>query len=379
MIEQNTISGFGGAGIRLSRYDASDGAGTVVIRQNTLTGNETGVLLEDVIVPGTALHFNRIVGNATGVENTTGSSFDAENNWWGCNGGPGESGCDTISSDVDADPWLLLGLTADPLTLSSGSTSTLQASLRQNSDDVDTSASGYLPDGVPAVFTATLGTVSPAQVDIAQSLAESLFTAGTVDGDAVVSATVDNQTVFLTLTVKESEFKVYLPLAVNNHVAAADLVVKSVAVVDDDIQIVIKNEGSAAVESDFWVDLYVNPDSVPTAVNQTWQKVGTQGAAWGVTDSLDAGEIITLTTNDLYYDPTESNFVGGVSSNAVLYAQVDSANVETTYGSVLELHEIQDAVYNNIVGPVNAASGFSGVYEETKTSRKVAAGLPTRP
>jgi hypothetical protein len=212
-----------------------------------------------------------------------------------------------------------------------------------------------------------------------QSLAESLFTAGTVGGDAAVSATVDNQTVFLTLTIEQSEFKVYLPLAVNNYVAASDLVVKSVSVVAGDIQVVIENQGSAAVDSDFWVDLYVNPDSIPTAANQTWQKVGLQGAAWGVTKSLAAGESITLTTNDLYYEPSESNLVGGIPAGAKLYAQVDSANVETTYGGVLELHEILNGVYNNIVGPVSAASGFSGVHEETKISRKTAAALPARP
>ncbi len=31
--------------------------------------------------------------------------LDAENNWWGCNEGPGEAGCDAVSGTVDYTPW----------------------------------------------------------------------------------------------------------------------------------------------------------------------------------------------------------------------------------------------------------------------------------
>ena len=32
-------------------------------------------------------------------------------------------------------------------------------------------------------------------------------------------------------------------------------------------QVVIKNQGNAAVVGEFWVDLYVNPNPVPTGIN----------------------------------------------------------------------------------------------------------------
>lgn len=59
------------------------------------------------------------------------------------------------------------------------------------------------------------------------------------------------------------------------------------------IQVVIQNQGDSPVpvnvENEFWVDVYLNPHPAPTAVNQTWPYLGTQGLVWGVTvDALPA-------------------------------------------------------------------------------------------
>jgi hypothetical protein len=107
---------------------------------------------------------------------------------------------------------------------------------------------------------------------------------------------------------------------------------------------------------DFWVDFYVNPNPVPTGVNQIWNDGrSTQGIVWGVTAPalpLESGDVMTLTIGDAYYWPSISNFSGSLPAGTPVYAQVDSANANTTYGAVLENHEIAGGTYNNIRGLV---------------------------
>ncbi len=71
----------------------------------------------------------------------------------------------------------------------------VDASLVFNSDAVDTSAGGSVPDGIQVAFGATLGGVSPIADQTVDGGASTVFTAGLVLGTAQVSATADNATV----------------------------------------------------------------------------------------------------------------------------------------------------------------------------------------
>ena len=182
-------------------------------------------------------------------------------------------------------------------------------------------------------------------------------------------------------------FKVYLPLVAWNSVAAPDLVVGRVAVSGATAQVVIKNQGNAAVVDEFWVDLYVNPNPVPTGVNQIWNDGRcTQGIVWGVTSSalpLKPGGTITLTYGDAYYQPTLSNW-GTIPVGTPIYAQADSANKNTTYGAVLETHEILGETYNNILGLVPSTlaeaedKSLSDLPSVDHDSYPISSGLPVR-
>jgi uncharacterized repeat protein (TIGR01451 family) len=179
---------------------------------------------------------------------------------------------------------------------------------------------------------------------------------------AIVTAT--NSVSVMTATTRAIViplYKIYMPMVMRNYASAPDLVVSSINVTSNTVQVVIKNQGPADVPVDvaheFWVDLYVNPHPVPTAVNDIWNDGrSTQGAVWGVTvgalPALRAGGSLTLTLRDAYYWPTLSNFPGGLPSGTPIYAQVDSAHTNSIYGAVLENHEITGLPYNNISGPV---------------------------
>ena len=65
------------------------------------------------------------------------------------------------------------------------------------------------------------------------------------------------------------------------------------------------NQGDAYVTDEFWVDVYINPDPAPTAVNQIWEDLADEGLVWGVTAGalpLAPGEAITLTVGGDHVD-----------------------------------------------------------------------------
>ena len=179
------------------------GPGTVVLaRENTIMANAIGVAIGfDSSDTTTAdLSFNRIVGNQDGVQNLASAGVAAQRNWWGCNDGPGFAGCDTIApgsgaGTVGADPWLVLSFAAQPNPAAIGCPTALVADLVMDSDSTDTSTLGNVPDGTPATFDGDdLGTPQPEVGETFGGFAQSYFVADGVPGLSEASATVDNQT-----------------------------------------------------------------------------------------------------------------------------------------------------------------------------------------
>jgi hypothetical protein len=143
-----------------------------------------------------------------------------------------------------------------------------------------------------------------------------------------------------------------------------DLAVKQIVATEAKIQVIIQNEGTAAVpaEQGFWVDLYIDPSAPPTQPNQIWNFLAEEGLVWGVDGDvlpMEPGEVITLTLGDALYWPDLSKFSGSLPADTPVYVQVDSANTESTYGGVLESHEAAGGPYNNVVGPVMARAGIA--------------------
>lgn len=123
-------------------------------------------------------------------------TLDATNNWWGCNAGPGNAGCDTVSGTVNVNPWLVLNVSASPTSIPSGGSSTITADLTKNSASQNTAGSGHIPDGTPIQFATDLGSLTITNTTLTNGLATTSLmatsNAGTVT--AHVSGTVDNQT-----------------------------------------------------------------------------------------------------------------------------------------------------------------------------------------
>jgi len=145
--------------------------------------------------PTAEVHFNRLITNEFGVGVNAPSPLNALNNWFGCNEGPGQPGCDATDGDPLIDPWLTLTITANPTTIQVFQDSAVESALIINSDAVDTSGDGLVPDAIPETFTATLGAVNPTSGGTVDGLVPTVFTAGGTEGTAIVTVTCDNETV----------------------------------------------------------------------------------------------------------------------------------------------------------------------------------------
>ncbi len=221
--------------------------------------------------------------------------------------------------------------------------------------------------------------------------------AGTPSGAVIANtATIGSDTAdpttpnTATATTTVGLHKLYLPAVYRDYAFAPDLIVSSLVVTSTGVQVVIKNQGDAAVtqviSNEFWVDLYVNPNPPPTGVNQVWKDGrSAHGIVWGVTVTalpLAPGGTLTLTVGGSYYGSDLSDMAWPLPVGTVIYVQVDSANTQTNTGGVLENHEITGLAYNNIA----QTASIAGVMGETGQAPVTEGGpsdlsehLPPRP
>ncbi len=209
-----------GANIGFQWISASAFSGNQPVRltSNTILDGATGVLVQSQGLAN--LSFNRIVGNsAAGLQNVDGIA-NAENNWWGCNYGPGAGGAGCTGTangtigTVDVDPWLKLTTSASPSTIGLGDNSAITSLLTTNSNNL-TPGGGAVPNGIPASFAGILGTVSPTNSTTTAGATGTTFTA-TAFGSGGVNTTIDNQVVNAPITITASCVSVSAPTNVTS-------------------------------------------------------------------------------------------------------------------------------------------------------------------
>lgn len=201
-ITDNHLEGVGGAGYAIDIFN--DGVEDVTITGNTMDPWMDGLFLRaGVDATAITINCNNIFGNTWGVYNLGNGVLDAENNWWGCNAGPGAAGCDPVSANVDTNPWLVLNISANPASIGvGGSTSTITADMTRNSDGVDTSGLGYIPDGTEINFATNRGSVGSLTTTktTTNGKAQATLTSSTTAGTATVTASAPPHTAGATAT-----------------------------------------------------------------------------------------------------------------------------------------------------------------------------------
>jgi len=118
---------------------------------------------------------------------------DLTYNWWGSNSNPSSQ----VSGSTSFNPWLVLGITATPASITSAQTSAVQINLTFDSDgNFHDPAFEHVPDNIPVTYAVTPGdgSVSIDSSGMVSGMSQTLFTSSST-GYAKVSAIVDNQTV----------------------------------------------------------------------------------------------------------------------------------------------------------------------------------------
>lgn len=207
-ISGNTLTGSPFRGVKLTGN--AQIPGSVAITGNDFSGNGVGVY-----VGVNALASGNVVlrGNDLSGENgdtagdgpdgvfddaSSGGAVDAADNWWGCNAGPGQTGC---SNAVGVTPgtWLVLGVSASPGSLFDGALSTVTADLTRDNTGADTSGSGTILDGTSIGFSTDAGTVSSSSAATSGGKA-SVALRSTSAGTAHVTATFGGQSASAAVT-----------------------------------------------------------------------------------------------------------------------------------------------------------------------------------
>jgi predicted outer membrane repeat protein len=155
------------------------------------------------------INFNRFYANVGPYEiyNTftnINDHLDARYNWWGSNLNPSNK----VSSNVDASPWLVLKVNANPRVIVHGAKSIITADLLHDSSGAYHSPTiGHIINGLTIKFGATLiiqsGTkfifhvenVTPNSSKTVNGTAKTTLITDSTKGNGLVTATLDKQSV----------------------------------------------------------------------------------------------------------------------------------------------------------------------------------------
>jgi autotransporter family porin len=236
--------------------------------------------------------------------------------------------------------------TAVPPTATPSNTATATATPSSTATPSNTATATAVPPTATPSSTATPSNTATATAVPPTATPSSTTTATAVPPTATSTPIVKPSA--SATTTPRSEYSVFLPVV--KQAGHADLVAKIELVPNKtsfaagepvEVQVIISNQGTAAAQG-FWVDLYINPSSPPSAVNQIWnERCGMTpcfGLAWQVEESLAPGQSMTLTSQKPLagFAIWPGWFAAGTSD---LYAYVDSFNPGNANGTVLESNE----------------------------------------
>jgi hypothetical protein len=208
-ITGNTLTGPMNVGFAIASFSGNTGNSTATLTGNTIVGATTGLQLidetnADAFVPQLTAHFNRIVSGTKAIDNPSNQTANLENNWWGCNNGPGGPGCGAVTGSAVSSPWFVVAAQAVPNSMTPGGTSNVSVDLTRNSDNIV--PAGTIPP-TPVSYNTTNGNMTPPTGTITSGAANSQFTS-TSANSANVTVTVDNQNLNLPITVTAPSFSI---------------------------------------------------------------------------------------------------------------------------------------------------------------------------
>ncbi|MBX3193883.1 MAG: hypothetical protein KF727_02135 [Microbacteriaceae bacterium] len=233
-IQGNTVTGFGANDfLAFVASNSSDGAaatriGKVTITGNTMIGDQSAANVTAVTIGGAVdeaiiednqfigltsgvvvqqvksqnpvsvtINRNSLFANVTGVSNSTTATVDASGNWWGCQLDPAvaATGCSTASNTgagaITTGPWVVTTASLSAPQVGEGGTLTVNASLDTLSDGTASNLPASFV-GLPVVWSATRGSITPAPGALGGALATSgTYHAPSTAGSDTITVQID--------------------------------------------------------------------------------------------------------------------------------------------------------------------------------------------
>ncbi len=162
-------------------------SGPQTITSNLVQGNDVGISLVDAPA---LLAANAILGNTTGVE---GAFANPGANWYGCNAGPGDTGCDTITGGYSEPDWLVFTMALGGCTVAEGEDLAVTAAITQTASGAPTST--HFVPALPITPISGTGVTPVVPTTTLVGGTATLQFVGSVVGPGSLSATAQNQVV----------------------------------------------------------------------------------------------------------------------------------------------------------------------------------------
>lgn len=199
--DANTVSGGSGTftgGALWLNGGALTVTGSVFTGSTASTGEGSAIAVSAGTLTGSS---NRVSGNAApAVRTTAGGTALLTRTWWGCAGGPGTTGCDSVAGGVATAPYLTFALAAAPASIvQPAQTTTVTATVTDSTGGAATPADLAVLAGVPITWAAsgvTGASVSPAGGSLSSGQVSTVLTSsrsGVVTVRATAGTTVTLQ------------------------------------------------------------------------------------------------------------------------------------------------------------------------------------------
>ena len=363
LISNNSAGRWGGG---VFAEEASPEVGTTITNTNILNNSAAasggGIFVgpdNPTGIDSLTISLSRIVGNistgTTGLGTGSPGAAVATNNWWGCNAGPGNTGCDGAGIGATTSPYAQFILSATPpTTITLGSSISLLITLNTNSSSQSISPFPAVETNYPYTFSVSGVTATlPSSGTFNATGSGTATLTPTSTGSGTVSAKFDNQTESLNFTVNAA---VPASVTINNGGGIQSATILTGFATP--LSVTVKDAASAPIPN-YTVAFTASPGSN----GQSGAFSNSAGTIMVTTGSSGVANAGIFTANSIAGSYTVTATAGSVSATFILTNTPGvPANIALTSGSG-QSAAIHTAFTNPLIATVTDAGGnlLSGV------------------
>ncbi len=303
-------------------------------------------------------HYNVYLGTSSS-DNTV----NLLNNWWGTNDNPKDQIFGNNITSKCYNPWLVLSIITSKSAIYANQSTSITANLIMDCNGTNTlkKYAMYVPDLIPVHFEAILGSLEHEFWFTYRGASNNRFYADAGSGIATVNATVDNQTVNITITVNPSADIQVIKTVNNTRPNVGDFVTFTVEVINNgpdnatNIQVTDKFPGSFLLISTTVTNgtYSGNVWNISSLANGQYAYLQYVAQATEIMAGLNTTNTATKTKED-QYDPNPHNDQSSATVYVPLFVIQLTKTVDNNKPNVGQTIKFTVTAKNN--GPDNASN-----------------------